>query len=539
MVRRLGFTHLHPTLFCATNLPHFDVESIVGRRMVRGKIQYKVKWLGYRTATWEPEELISVDAPDALQEFLDEERRKRERFSLRRNPKKKDKYPFLCSESPLKTKRRYVRKNSVSEQNTSIESPVKINGAINFQPTFSLLNDGSDLPLNDVNTMRYYYNLGIKYYRQTIAPENQSTISDIIPASFSMPSSSTSFSSLRNSVSFNSFASNQQDQQLVESNFLNASQPSVSTGIIEETIENMPISSKSLPTMRIKRKYTRKNSVLPKNTEFASLKSSPIFRIQRKCVRRKNNSVDKVKSTSLKSLPSSTLRIKRKYVKKNISLVDKAKSTSLKSLPASTLIIKRKYVKKNTNSANNVEHVHDLSNGQTNELLTTQEQDQQSTDMKIKEVLETSSSILIENEKEIECNDHMTEIESDFQNKSDEKDWRKRLNQMIKTKIDYQATIEENESRIIEKDASMDKSDNDESKNETDKKSKLSSENSSKLPKRIKKIEDYVKKNSKLSVENQINEKSIKSFRIPKISEAIVNTYENANNMVQQSCSIN
>ncbi len=39
---------------------------------------------------------------------------------------------------------------------------VNIDGPINFNSTHSLLDDGSDLPLNDVNTMRFYYNLGIE-----------------------------------------------------------------------------------------------------------------------------------------------------------------------------------------------------------------------------------------------------------------------------------------------------------------------------------------------------------------------------------------
>jgi hypothetical protein len=39
---------------------------------------------------------------------------------------------------------------------------VNIDGPINFNSTHSLLDDGSDLPLNDTNTMRFFYNLGIE-----------------------------------------------------------------------------------------------------------------------------------------------------------------------------------------------------------------------------------------------------------------------------------------------------------------------------------------------------------------------------------------
>jgi hypothetical protein len=41
---------------------------------------------------------------------------------------------------------------------------VNIDGPINFNSTHSLLDDGTDLPLNDINTMRFFYNLGIEVY---------------------------------------------------------------------------------------------------------------------------------------------------------------------------------------------------------------------------------------------------------------------------------------------------------------------------------------------------------------------------------------
>jgi len=51
---------------------------------------------------------------------------------------------------------------------------VNIDGPINFNATHSLLDDGSDLPMTDVNTIRFFYNLGIEYYRLNLAtPYNQ------------------------------------------------------------------------------------------------------------------------------------------------------------------------------------------------------------------------------------------------------------------------------------------------------------------------------------------------------------------------------
>lgn len=39
---------------------------------------------------------------------------------------------------------------------------VNIDGPINFNATHSLLDDGSDLPFNDMNTIRFFYNVGIE-----------------------------------------------------------------------------------------------------------------------------------------------------------------------------------------------------------------------------------------------------------------------------------------------------------------------------------------------------------------------------------------
>lgn len=39
---------------------------------------------------------------------------------------------------------------------------VNIDGPINFNATHSLQDDGSDLPFGDINTIRFFYNLGIE-----------------------------------------------------------------------------------------------------------------------------------------------------------------------------------------------------------------------------------------------------------------------------------------------------------------------------------------------------------------------------------------
>ena len=48
----------------------YEVEKIIGKRNVNGKIEYKVKWLGYKMTecTWEPEENL-VNVRDLIEKF--------------------------------------------------------------------------------------------------------------------------------------------------------------------------------------------------------------------------------------------------------------------------------------------------------------------------------------------------------------------------------------------------------------------------------------------------------------------------------------
>ena len=48
----------------------YEVEKIIGKRNVNGKIEYKVKWLGYKMTecTWEPEENL-VNVRDLIDKF--------------------------------------------------------------------------------------------------------------------------------------------------------------------------------------------------------------------------------------------------------------------------------------------------------------------------------------------------------------------------------------------------------------------------------------------------------------------------------------
>lgn len=50
----------------------FQVDRIVGERVIKNKVQYKVRWVGYGTddESWENES--QLDCPDMLEEYLQE-----------------------------------------------------------------------------------------------------------------------------------------------------------------------------------------------------------------------------------------------------------------------------------------------------------------------------------------------------------------------------------------------------------------------------------------------------------------------------------
>ena len=51
---------------------HYELEAIVGHRYSgKNKLsQYRVKWKGYYTLTWEPESVLREDAPETVDELI-------------------------------------------------------------------------------------------------------------------------------------------------------------------------------------------------------------------------------------------------------------------------------------------------------------------------------------------------------------------------------------------------------------------------------------------------------------------------------------
>ena len=94
----------------------YEVEKIIGKRYVQGKIEYKVKWLGYKMTecTWEPEENL-VNVRDLIEKF---ENNEKDENQLNSNNKNLNEY---------KIDNRFIKVNTIKVIDNQLYGIVKYN----------------------------------------------------------------------------------------------------------------------------------------------------------------------------------------------------------------------------------------------------------------------------------------------------------------------------------------------------------------------------------------------------------------------------